>query len=743
MVMRSRLARLGLLIALLAPGGRAPVSAQVNAAPPEAPPPQAPAAPRQAPTLGGSPATLATTPVFRSNLNLVLVDAVVRDRSGAIVRGLTADDFQLFEDGKPQVIESFAFDEVSASAPAIVQLPMLGSVNAPGSRVFSPSATAATGQGATGAASPGVNAGVSATSPPLTPSDLAGHRLLVLLFDTSSMQPEDVQRAVDSARKWIAQTMTPADLVAVATIATRLDVLTDFTSDKAALTSLLDRFSGAEGTAMAAVDATTMSTDETTAAGGDDTTTDAGSQELDTFNNDVRLRALITLSEALRPIQQKKSILYFSSGMQRNGSDNQVELRRAVNTAVRANVSIYPVDARGLQAVVPGGDATQRSRGGVSAFSGQAMAQQFDNLQAQQETLQSLAADTGGTAFVDTNDFGPAFTKVTRDTSAYYILGFSSTNPTKDGRFRRITIRVKNRPGVKSDFKIEAREGYYADRDFAHTGKADREAQLQEQLGEPLPATDVPVFLQASYFRSERDRYYVPLLVAVPGAALPPSGAASTLDIAGYLRDERGAPVGQIRDTLTVPAAQAGGLASRQVVYQSGLTLPPGRFTARVVVRENTSGKMGTFEARLIVPDLKREKMKLSAVVVSTQQQKPNGRKTPSPLVREDHELVPSLTHILGRAQTLSVYFEVYDPAQANGAPALGTSLTFYRNGVKMFETPVVARDRIDAPQRHAVQFEFEVPASALKPGLYSCQVTVVDEVAAQFAFPRFELYVR
>ena len=147
MVMRSRLARLGLLIALLAPGGRAPVSAQVNAAPPEAPPPQAPAAPRQAPTSGGSPATLATTPVFRSNLNLVLVDAVVRDRSGAIVRGLTADDFQLFEDGKPQVIESFAFDEVSASAPAIVQLPMLGSVNAPGSRVFSPSATAATGQG--------------------------------------------------------------------------------------------------------------------------------------------------------------------------------------------------------------------------------------------------------------------------------------------------------------------------------------------------------------------------------------------------------------------------------------------------------------------------------------------------------------------------------------------------------------------------------------------------------------------
>src|SRR5205085_2550072 len=195
------------------------------------------------------------------------------------------------------------------------------------------------------------------------------------------------------------------------------------------------------------------------------TASDPSAQELDTFNNDARLRALKTLADALQPIQQKKAMLYFSSGMTRSGTDNQVELRAAVNAALRANVAIYPVDARGLQAVVPGGSARQASRGGQGAFSGAAMAGQFTTLAAQQETLTSLASDTGGTAFTDTNDFGEAFSKVERDISSYYILGFSSTNTNKDGRFRRISVRLKNRQNAK----VEAKDGYYADRDFAHT----------------------------------------------------------------------------------------------------------------------------------------------------------------------------------------------------------------------------------------------------------------------------------
>ncbi len=666
-------------------------------------------------------------PLFRTTVNLVLVDVVVRDKRGAVVTGLTRDDFQLLEDGKPQQILTFAFEQIETATPAIDRGSLLAGAGASAAvpRVSAPAGAAAT----------------AASSTPLTSEDVAGHRLLTLLFDTSSMQPEDVQKATDEAIRWVDEKMTAADLVAVATIGSSLQVLSDFTSSKEQVHAVLQAFSAADGTAYASVDSSTQASDETSANATDDATaTDLSAQELDTFNNDVRLRALKTLADALAPIQQKKAILYFSSGMQRNGTDNQVELRAAVNAAVRANVAIYPIDSRGLQAIVPGGSARQGSRGGIGAFSGSAVANQFSQLAAQQETLTTLAADTGGTALLDSNDFGEAFGKVTRDISSYYILGYASTNPDKDGRYRRITVRLKNR-----DAKIEAREGYYADRDFTHTAKGDREVQLQEQLSMQIPATDVPLFLTAEWFRLAPERYYVPVSIAVPGSAVPQAKGQEkiTLDVAGFIRDERNAPVGRIRDTMTVPPASADGLGARQVLYQTGVTLPPGRFSIKVVVRENATGKMGTFESKIVVPELKQAPVKLSSVVLSTQLQPAGARRSSNPLIRAGVELVPNLTHIVSRAQKLYFYYEVYDPSEENGMPQIRTSLAFYRGRVKVFETPVVERTTIDVADRRASVFQFEVPAGSFKPGLYTCQINVVDEVASRFAFPRLEMYVR
>ena len=671
-------------------------------------------------------------PLFRTTTNLVLVDVIVRDKKGAIVTGLTRDDFQLLEDGRPEQIITFAFEQIEGGNTQPIDRASL---------LAGASGTAAVPRVSAPIAAPAAAPVTASPEKPLTSEDVAGHRLLTLLFDTSSMQPEDVQKATDEAIKWVDEKMSPADLVAVATIGSSLQVLSDFTSDKEQVHSVLKAFSAADGTAYAAVDASTSATDEASASATDDsTTTDVSAQELDTFNNDVRLRAIKTLAEALAPIQQKKAILYFSSGMQRNGTDNQVELRAAVNAAVRANVQIYPVDSRGLQAVVPGGSARQGSRGGLAAFTGSAVSGQFTQLAAQQETLTTLASDTGGTAFLDSNDFGEAFGKVTKDISSYYILGYASTNPDKDGRYRRITVRLKNR-----DVKVEAREGYYADRDFTHTAKGDREVQLQEQLTMQIPATDVPLFLTTGWFRVSSDRFYVPVSISVPGSAIPPPKGQEkvTLDVAGFIRDERNAPVGRIRDTMTVPPASTDSLSSRQVLYQTGVTLPPGRFDIKVVVRENASGKMGTFESKIVVPELKQAPVKLSSVVLSTQLQSVGTRKTSSPLVRDGVELVPNLTHIVSRNQKLYFYYEVYDPAQDAGMPQVRTSLAFYRGRVKVFETPVVERTMIDAADRHAAVFQFEVPATSFKPGLYTCQINVVDEVASKFSFPRIEMYVR
>jgi hypothetical protein len=181
------------------------------------------------------------------------------------------------------------------------------------------------------------------------------------------------------------------------------------------------------------------------------------------------------------------------------------------------------------------------------------------------------------------------------------------------------------------------------------------------------------------------------------------------------------------------------------VLYQSGLTLPPGRFVVKVVVRENAGGTMGSFETGVFVPELRQAPVKVSSVTLSTQLRvSPAGRRSESPLVRDGVELLPSLTHFVDRAQKMYFYYEVYDPqAPAGGTSLLKTSLAFYRGTVKVFETPLVERADLDAVDRRAAIFQFEVPADAFAPGLYTCQVNIIDDVAGRFAFPRLAVYVR
>jgi VWFA-related protein len=661
--------------------------------------------------------------VFRSGASVVSVDVVVRDASGNLVRGLRPEDFTILEDGRPQRIQTFSFEEIVDRPAPLQQVPvavLAGVEERLREQV----------QRAAGSQALSLAGGQETTT-------FAGRRLVLLLFDISSMQPEEVQRAVESALAFTAEHMSAADLVAVATVGSTIDVLADFTADREVVRAALQGLAYSDGTAVPPARAETAATEEAEAQEAEAPTDEAG---FETFNNDVRLRALKTIAETLAPIAQKKAIIYFSAGMGRAGEDNQVELRAAINAAVRANVAIYPVDARGLEAIVPGGDARRASGRGVSLFSGRGVVQQFARLTASQNTLATLAADTGGRAFTDSNDFSAAFTRVQRDLSAYYLIGYASTNPIKDGRFRRIEVRVARR-GVR----VEAREGYYAERDFAHTSRRDREAQLEAQLAAPVSSTDLPVIVGTGWFRQAADRYYVPIAVALPGSAVPvPAGRDEvTLDVRGAVRDELGRVVGRIRETVRVPAGLGPTLAGRQVLYQTSATLPPGRFSVKVVVRENTNGTIGSFEAPIVVPQLRERTVKVSPVVLGTQVQAAPAPQSASPLVRDGVQLIPNLTRVVTRGQTVYFYYEVYDPELAGDLADIRTSLAFYRGPIKVYETPIVERAAIDDTSRRAVVFRFEVPASALAPGQYTCQVNVIDAVAGRAAFPRLNFSVR
>jgi VWFA-related protein len=669
---------------------------------------------------------------FRSSIDLVTVNVVVRDRNGNIVRGLTRDDFTITEDGRQQSISTFDFEEIATAPPeaAPAAIPtILGSV---GRAAAAPAPAAA--------------------AEPKPVIDMHGRRLIAMLFDLSSMQPEEVQRSAASARDYIDKRLTPADMVAIATLSTTLQVVQEFTSDRDVLLQTIDRLSGVEGMGFEEVAAADATDDTSSAFTADDS-------EFTLFNTDRRLQALQALTEAMAPIEQKKSLIYFSSGMTQTGLDNRVAIRTVIDRAVRSNVSIYTADMRGLQALGPAGDASQASTRGQSAFSGRAVSARFDSMTASQDALSSLAEDTGGRAFFDQNDFKSVFDRVVADTSAYYLLGFSSTNPAKDGRFRRVRVALK-----RQDLKLEYRAGYYAPRDFAHSGKDDREQQLMEQLFSDLSVTDLPVYATSAYFRMKGDRYFVPLWVVVPVSKLPidktKASAKATLDLLAVVRDPQQRPVARIRDTVNLAVSGAEEVQRKNVQYQTDLELPPGVFQLKVVVRENETGTMGSFEALINVPDLGRSPIKISSVIVGSRLQAGMKKDPRNPLLQNGQELIPSVAHVVAVGQPLYLYYELYDaasagpaapaPAQAPGAkPVAGapvrvlSNVVFFRGPKRVFETNLVEAVSQAASDRKATTFQLEVPTTDLPPGLYTCQVNVIDDVAGTFAFPRLVVYVK
>src|SRR6266567_644423 len=655
--------------------------------------------------------------VLKVNAELVLTNVVARDaKTGELVHGLNQSDFTVLENGKKQEIASFDFQSVDMATPL----------------------NEATVSGlAAGATGPGSKAVAVAK-----PEDLRNHRLIVFFFDLTSMQPEDLDRSVDAAKVFLKKKMQPADLVALVSLGDSLKVDQDFTADKDALIHEVGIYNGTEGQGFTqGANSNSNQVEDTTGYTPDES-------EYNDLNTDRELFALRAISKSLEKIGEKKSLLYFSGGISRDGIENQASLRTAVNAAVRANLAVYSVDTRGLQAVSPVGDASTGSLRGQGAYNGGALQNNMNENFATQEVMATLSSDTGGKAFFDSNDFAPAFAQVQRDTSAYYAIGFHSTNPSRDGKYRKLIIKI-NRPGIK----LEYRPGYYAPADFVHSGKEDRERDLEEQLASDLPATDVAVYLDAMYFRLDESRFYVPVSLIVPGSQIPfvkgGDKDKATLDIVGTVIDEVRRPIGRARETVKLNLDTSQQARQKNIQYTTSFNLPPGKYHLKFVVRENQTGRMGSFEADIALPELKKAPLKMSSIVLASLRQP---TKNQSPLVREGQEYVPNISHVFRRDQHLFLLYEIYAPArqkldnQPKGTkPGINllSSLELIQGSTKVYETPVVKATAINVEGRDAVSIELDVPLAGLKPGPYICQLNVIDDAGGSFAFPRFAVLVR
>jgi len=714
---------------------------------------------------------------LKTTAQVVLVNVQVKDGKGNFIRELKQDDFTITEDGKVQKVVSMDIqntDALTQNGGELQALNLLGDLNAATSTKIEQAAK---------------DRAREPSPTQYTKETFKDRRMIVMFFDLQSMQPDEITRGIKSAKKYIEEQMRPADFVSIVSLSNQLNVDRDFTSNKEDLEEALDSFdpNSANGFADNGAPAA-AATDDT------DTSTDAAfsaeTSETDVFNTDRKFDILRTIAETLGSIEEKKTLLFFSGGLTANGIDNQTSYRAAVNAAVRSNTAIYTVDTRGLQAVVPGGAANTASGRGANAFNGRGLRGQFTALQASQDTLVSLAADTGGRSLMDTNDFGKIFTQIQEDTAMYYVLGYSSTNLARDGKYRniRVTVRIPN-------VRVDARRGYYADRDFQHTDKENRDKQMQDELAADLPSTDLPVYLSTGYFKLDDARYFVPVSIVVPGSAIPFATQSNqdkaTLDILGAVLapvrtpgaggagggdrgfrgggrggERGGGPggfrgggppqaqegpriFGQIKQTIKLNVDTEREVKRKNVQYDAGFLLPPGRFRLRFIVRENETGQIGSFEADVLIPNLMAAPVKVSSVIASAQKTAAKAKKD-NPLTHNGTELIPSVTHVFSKDQHLYLFYEVYDPehpadvdAGNKSAARLLTNAAFYKGNNKVYETPLMEVNQINTPERKAATIELDVPLSKLKAGFYTCQVNVIDEAAGQVVFPRLALLVR
>jgi VWFA-related protein len=661
--------------------------------------------------------------------DLVLTNVVVRDKTGAIVHGLTANDFTVEENGKRQQITSFDFENVDQAAP----------LNEATINGKSPN---------------GILGNMNRVA---TSEQLRNHRLIVMFFDITSMQPEDLERAQDAARNYINKQMQPADLAAVVSLDATLSLDQDFTTSKPLLLKAVNAYSGTQGSGFElGATSTSNQVEDTTSFTPDE-------EEYNDVNTDRELFAIGDIAHSLAYINEKKSLLYFSGGIQRDGIENQASLHSAINAAVRANLSIYSVDARGLQAISPLGDASTGSLRGTGSYNGAALQNNLDSNFNTQEVMATLSSDTGGKAFFDSNDFSPAFQRIQQDTSAYYVIGFRSTDTRHDGSYRRLSIRL-----ARAGLKLEYRPGYYAPADFRHSTGEDRERELQEQLASDLPATDVEVYLQAYYFREDNgngaERFYVPVSLIVPGSQIPftkGDRSKATLDIVGEVKNSAGQHIADIRQTVKLAVDQSQEVSRKNIQYSTGFDLPLGSYQLKFVVRENQTGRMGSFETQINLPDLKKMPLKLSSVVLASQRQPASKKDATDPLSNGGFLWIPNVAHVFRTDQHLYLLYEVYDPAAVKVARAsteaaaprspaeepapiqVLTSIEFLQGTSKVFETPLVQATALNIPNRKAVAFAFDVPLDRLRPGLYICQVNIIDDTGGTFSFPRQALLVR
>jgi VWFA-related protein len=667
----------------------------------------------QAPQTPSRPGVEDPGVTFRVEVNYVEVDAAVFDRQGRFVNDLQRSDFQVFEDGQPQDITAFTLVNIPVEPPA--------------------------------------NQPLFARNP--IPADVATNerpfegRLYVIVLDDLHTAPYRTARVKAAARQFIERHMGANDMAAVIHTSGQTNAAQDFTSQKPLLVESVDRFVGRKIRSSTLERLDEYQRQRGLPRGSSESSRIQDPRDMERgYDARNALETLRNISDWVGNIRgRRKAIVWLSEGIDyniydfnnREASSIQDRMREVIATATRSNVSIYAVDPRGLSAM---GDDSIEASGGFPEDPqlGLSMQSFQDEVRLAQMNLRSLAEDTGGYAAVNANDFTSAWQRVVADNSSYYVLGYYPSNDRRDGRFRRIEVRV-NRPGLE----VRSRKGYTAARGKpaapSRTPAEDKTSpELRQALDSPLPLTGVTLRAFAAPFRGTAPNASVAVGIEADGRDINFADVdgkfVNDFELSVIALDASGKVRGGDRNLLNM------GLKAdtRQRVVENGLRMqtrievPPGRYQLRAAARESGAGRIGSLTLDLVVPDFSKETLAMSGVVVaaaSTQQML---------TAKADEELRTVLpAPVTARREfpsgdTLAVFAEVYDnEPRTQRTIEIATSVVD-DTGRTVFKTSEERSSRELQGKAGGYGHTAQVPLAGLAPGLYVLRVEAMPRAGSR-----------
>lgn len=702
--------------------------------------------------------------IIRISTNLAQIDLVVLDAQGHFVEGLRPEQFQLLVDGKPQDI-SF-FEQVKAGSDQEIQL-----------------ATARLNQRSN--QKPNQEKVL-----PSTPSTISRGRTTLLFIDDLHLSPASIKRTQDLLLNYVDNLMSPKDQAVIATASGQLGFLQQAIGDRGVLRRAIERLtyhpsSSADTVASPAMneyqavaiengDRETLSyfvdkqCDEFKQMGRGACRADTGMTNNGVYDNassgssdstregqniraeadrmvrsrariiarqtaQVALSTLGSLESLIRSVSQfpeRKLVVFISDGFFINylRSTNAYDLHRIADIALRAGAVIYTIDARGL--VAGSADASSKDR---FDRQGRNAHLAISEVSASQDPLNSLASDTGGRAWLNSNNLAQGLGQALSETSAYYLLAWQPKNAgEKKTGFSNIEVKIKDRP----DLTVRTHAGFLdtvatadkkADDPTTRTKAKTVEDQLLEVIRAPYPRRSLSTELSVGYM-SLNNSPAVAASMLIDAAALGADAKAGEVDVMGIVANEKGTVVSSVQQHLTTAGSQRG-----RLIYTIQFpNLLPGLYQVRVAARDPKSGRAGSASRWLEVPDTSKGDLTLSSVFLS---EVPVG--TPS---MQKVSINPDRR--FARTSRMRLQAQIFNALHASGAPDLTLELQLSTGGRVVIATPPTPVSTQGIPDVSRVPLIAEFPLEGFQPGRYLLKITITDRAAKKTATQELEFSV-